>query len=172
MKMFKEEKTNKKMTPEEMKDKYMALYEYMANSRKPENMMAFGKVMTDMMHYLIKNKPDVADEMIQKLESIKWKNYLTSKEADTILSKMEPQAPWSYEQWKQVMDKHRFELCNEPFYNQYALFVTMCMKMSDSGSTLAKYIPDDKLFDAVHDLAVDSLTDKDGVFSIRKYFSV
>ena len=46
------------------------------------------------------------------------------------------------------------------------------MVMSDSGSTLKKYVSEENLFDVVYELAVDKLTDKDGVFSIRKYFSV
>lgn len=35
-----------------------------------------------------------------------------------------------------------------------------------------KYIDEQNLFKAVYDLAVDKLTDKDGRFSIRKYFDV
>lgn len=44
--------------------------------------------------------------------------------------------------------------------------------MSDSGETLAKYVDKDNLFKAVHDLAVDKLTDHDGVFNIRSYFGL
>ena len=36
-------------TPQELKDRYTGLYDYMANSRDPKNMKAFGCVMTEMM---------------------------------------------------------------------------------------------------------------------------
>lgn len=46
------------------------------------------------------------------------------------------------------------------------------MIMSDSSETISKYVEKDKLFPFVYDLAVDKLTDKDNVFSIRKYFGL
>lgn len=48
----------------------------------------------------------------------------------------------------------------------------MNMIMSDSSATLGKYIANGDLFKLVHDLAVDKLTDSDGVFSIRRYFNL
>lgn len=42
---------------------------------------------------------------------------------------------------------------------------------SDSGSTLKKLVQDDiEYFKLVYLLAIDKLTDKDGVFDIRHYF--
>ena len=76
------------------------------------------------------------------------------------------------DQWKQAMTEHGFEMQDEPCYNSCALYVTMNMIMSDSGETLAKYVDKDNLFKAVHDLAVDKLTDHDGVFNIRSYFGL
>ena len=69
-----------------MKDRYTGLYDNMAQSQDPKNMKAFGCVMTEMMDYLIQNKPDVAEEMIDKLEAIKWRQYLTPKEAEKIVA--------------------------------------------------------------------------------------
>ena len=48
----------------------------------------------------------------------------------------------------------------------------MNMIMSDSSETLRKFIDEESLFKLVHDLAVDKLTDKDEVFSIRSYFNL
>lgn len=48
----------------------------------------------------------------------------------------------------------------------------MQMIMSDSSETLSKYVEQEDLFPLVYDLAVDKLTDKDGVFNIRHYFGV
>jgi len=160
------------MNQEEMKKEFDALYDMMANSNKVENMHVFGLVHKEMMDWFIANKPELAQEWLEKLQSIKWKNYLTPKEAEKIVESMNPQAPWNRDQWRAAMKEHGFDLDKEPYYNRCALWVTMNMKMSDSGETLAKYIAGDKLFEAVYHLAVDALTDKDGRFSVRKYFSL
>ena len=160
------------MTQEEMKNEFYALYNLMANSQKVENMHTFGMVHKEMFEWFVANKPELAQEWLDKLESIKWKNYLSQKEAEKIVADMNPQAPWTRDQWKAAMKEHGFEMDKEPYYNRCALFVTMNMKMSDSGETLAKYIAGDKMFEAVYNLAVDSLTDKDGRFKIREYFGL
>ena len=144
----------------------------MANSKDPKNMKAFGNVMNEMMDWMIANKPAEAEAWIDKLESIKWKNYLTPAEADKIVAAMEPKAPWSREQWKAAMAQYGFRMDDEPHYNRCALYTTMNMIMSDSGNTLKKYVGGDDMFKAVYDLAVDKLTDADGKFIIRHYFGV
>lgn len=158
------------MNANELKERYSELYEYMAMSKDPKNMKLFGHVMNEMMDWLIANKPDAAENWVNKLESVKWKNYLTPKEADVIVSRMEPKAPWSREQWKDAMEKNGFDMYLEPYYNSCALWVVMNMIMSDSSATLSKYVSGENLFKAVHDLAVDKLTDADGKFMIRNYF--
>ena len=160
------------MTQEEMKKEFDALYNMMASSNNIEFMRTFGQVHKEMFEWFLANKPELAQEFLDKLESIRWKNYLTQKEAEKIVSKMEPKAPWTREQWKAAMEQYGYELEKEPCFNRCALFVTMNMIMSDSSETLAKYVESDKLFKSVHDLAVDKLTDKDGVFNIRHYFGL
>ena len=160
------------MNAQEMKDKYWSLYEYMANSRKPEYIKAFGRVMTTMMDDSIQSNPSKAEEYISKLESIKWKNYLTPTEAEKIVSQMDPKAPWSREQWKAAMEQNGYQLEEWPCYNRCALWVTMNMIMSDSSETLSKFVSNGDLFKAVHELAVDKLKDKDSMFNVRTYFGV
>lgn len=160
------------MTSQELKKGYYDRYSYMANSQDPKNMRAFGKVMTEMFEWMADNKPEAAQEWLDKLEAIKWKNYLTQKEADSIVSSMEPKAPWSREQWKSAMESYGFDFDKWPCYNRCALYATMNMIMSDSSETLNKYVEHDNLFKAVYDLAVDKLTDEDGKFQIRNYFGV
>ena len=155
-----------------MKKEFDALYNMMASSNNIEFMRTFGQVHKEMFEWFLANKPELAQEFLDKLESIRWKNYLTQKEAEKIVSKMEPKAPWTREQWKAAMEQYGYELEKEPCFNRCALFVTMNMIMSDSSETLAKYVESDKLFKSVHDLAVDKLTDKDGVFNIRHYFGL
>ena len=160
------------MNAQELKEKYADLYGYMASSRDPENMKAFGKVMTEMFMWFADNKSEAAQEWLDKLESINWDNYLTPKEAEKIVSSMKPSAPWSREKWREAMSQHGYKMEEEPCYNSCALWVTMNMIMSDSSETLVKYVSSDKMFSAVHDLAVDKLCDEDNVFSIRRYFSL
>lgn len=160
------------MNQEEMKREFYALYNMMANSHDVAYMRAFGNVHKEMMEWMIQYKPDAAQEWIEKLEAIRWKNYLTPKEAERIVGDMVPTAPWSREQWKTAMEKHGYELEHEPCYNRCALWATMSMIMSDSSETLAKFIDKDHLFEAVHALAVDKLRDKDGKFRIREYFGL
>lgn len=160
------------MTADEMRQEFNALYNMMASSDKVENMHVFGQVQKEMFEWFVQNKPAEAEEFLNKLESIRWKNYLTPREAERIVGDMVPSAPWSREQWKSAMEKHGYELEYEPCYNRCALWVTMNMIMSDSSETLAKYIDRDKIFDIVYALAVDKLRDKDGKFNIRAYFGL
>lgn len=160
------------MIQDDLRKEFALLYNIMAESNDVRNMHTFGQVHKEMMEWMIANRPTEAQEWIGKLESIRWKNYLTPREAEMIVSKMEPRAPWSKDQWASAMQQAGYELEKEPYYNRCALWVTMCMIMSDSSATLGKYIDGSTMFKAVHDLAVDKLTDKDGVFSVRKYFGV
>lgn len=160
------------MTAQELKERFSDLYTYMANSHDVANMRTFGNVHKEMMEWFISNKPSEAQEWLDKLESIRWNNYLTPKEAERIVSAMIPSAPWSREKWRDAMSQHGYKTCEMPYYNPCALWVTMSMLMSDSSSTLSKYIKEEDLFHAVYDLAIDKLTDKDGRFSIRHYFNL
>lgn len=160
------------MTPQELKEKYWSLYEYMANSKDPKNMKTFGRVMTSMMNDMIAGNPSKAEEYIGKLESVKWKNYLTPAEADKIVAAMDPKAPWSRDVWRQSMEQQGYALEEWPCYNRCALYVTMNMIMSDSSATLTKFVNGGDLFKAAYALAVDKLKDKDARFNVRNYFDV
>ena len=165
-------KKEKIMNSQELKNAYADLYGYMATSKDPKNMKAFGKVMTEMYNWYADNKPDAAMEWLNKLSAIKWNNYLTPAEADKIVSQMEPKAPWNRDQWKGAMEQHGFHMEEEPYYNRCALYATMNMIMSDSSATLSKYIDGNEMFKVVYDLAVDKLKDRDGKFSVRSYFGL
>ena len=160
------------MIAQEMKERFADLYAYMAMSKKPAYMMAFGSVMKEMMDWMTANKPAEAQEWIDKLESIRWKNYLTPKEADNIIAQMVPKAPWTRDQWRAAMDKHEYKHEEMPYYNPCSLFVVMSMIYSDSSETLSHFMQGADMFDVVHDLAVDKLKDQDGRFNVRRYFGL
>ena len=91
------------MNTQELKNAYRNVYNYMAESKDPKNMKVFGKVMTDMYDWYAENKPEVAQEWLDRLSAIKWEQYLTPKEAEAIISKMQPKAPWGREAWNNAM---------------------------------------------------------------------
>lgn len=163
-------------TATELKDRYTALYDYMSESREPKNMKTFGSVMTQMMDVMLTKMPDVAEEMIDRLESIKWHQYLTPKEAETITARMDPKAPWSRDQWKTTMQSLGLPLEDAPYYNSCALWVEMNKVYSDFGDEIAALLgkplsPTDKdIITACYKMALKTLRDKDGVYDIRKYF--
>lgn len=164
------------VTAQELKERYDSLFDYMANSKDPKNMKTFGCVMTEMMDWLIANKPDVAEEMIDQLESIKWKQYLTPKEAQKIVDGMDPKGPWSRDQWKAAMESFGLPLEDATHYNRCALWVEMNKVYSDAGDVIAELLgkpltPTDKdIIAACYKMALKNLKDKDGVYNIRKYF--
>jgi len=159
-----------------MKDRYDGLYDYMATSRDPRNMKVFGCVMTEMMDYLIQSKPEVAEEMISQLESIRWKQYLTPKEAEKIVAGMDPKAPWPRDQWKAAMESFGLPLEDAPYYNRCALWVEMNKIYSDFGDEIAALLgkplspADEDIISACYKMALKNLKDKDAVYDIRKYF--
>jgi len=163
-----------------MKNEFYALYNMMANSDKVENMRLFGQVHKEMMEWMIANKPEAAQEWIDKLESIKWKQYLTQKEAEKIVSKMEPKAPWGRDEWRQAMKQLGLEMEEEPYYNSCALWVEMNKQYSDHAESIARDIikkplndiPAEVMVPAMRSLAIDVLKDRDHIYNIRKYFSL
>ena len=163
-----------------MKEKYVRLYNYMAASDNTEYMKAFGDTMKEMMDWMIANKPEEAQEWIDKLCAIKWNNYLTPREAESIVANMNPKAPWAMPVWRQAMNNLGITTEVEPSYNSCALWVVMNMVYSDHAETLATKvwgkplaeIPAETIVKTVYALAIDKLLDKDRVFNVRKYFGV
>lgn len=150
----------------------------MAQSRDPKNMKTFGAVMTQMMDVMIQKMPDAAEEMVNKLESIKWHQYLTPKEAEAIIAKMDPGAPWTRDQWKSAMESFGLPLEDVPYYNRCAFWVEMSKMNSDFGDEIAALLgkplvpTDPDIISVCYKMALKTLKDKDGVYNIRKYFSV
>lgn len=164
----------------EMKEMYGQLYNHMATSNEQKYMELFGKVMTEMFNWFVENKPDAAEQWLCKLESIRWKNYLTHKEGEQIVAGMIPKAPWSFDVWKNAMTSYGLDLGEAPCYNKYALWVEMNKQYSDHAETVARdvldkslsEIPAQKMVEITYAFALDVLKDKDEVYSIREYFGL
>lgn len=166
------------MNAQELKNKYYELYDYMAQSKDPKNMKAFGHVMNEMMEFMLQKTPEVAEEMIEKLDAIKWEQYLTPKEAEKIVSSMNPKAPWSREVWNNAMDQLGLMKEEAPYYNRCALWTEMNKQYSDHAQTIADNIlkkplaeiPAEQIVPGIRAMALDLLKDKDHVYNIREYF--
>lgn len=166
------------MTQEELMEKYKTLYGYMAASNEPKYMKLFGTVMTEMMEWMVKNQPSAAEAWIDKLCAMKWEQYLSKGEAMAVVENMEPEAPWSWDVWQKAMAEYGLETDRKGVFNKYALWVEMNAKYSDHAKTIAELafgkplseIDTEKLVTLIHGLAVNSLTDEDGMFDIRKYY--
>ena len=164
------------MTKEELKDKFKHLYDYMSVSNEPKYMMLFGDVMKEMFMWMADNKPELAEKMVEKLCSIKWKQYLTKEEATDIVKGMVPAAPWDYDTWHNAMKSFGLECERESVFNSYACWVAMNQIYTDFGETLAKAlgkplkdIPAETLVPIVYEMALDLLEDKDKRYDIRSY---
>lgn len=163
-----------------MKKEFYELYDMMAMSHDVENMRTFGDVHKEMMEWMISNRPADAQAWIEKLESIKWCNYLTPKEAEKIVDGMIPKAPWSRDVWKNAMAQLGLPLEEEPYYNSCALWVEMNKQYSDHAQTIAdnilkkplSEIPSEQLVKGMHAMAIDVLKDRDKHYCIRKYFNL
>lgn len=168
------------MTQEEMKNEFNALYNMMASSNNVEFMHVFGEVHKEIFEWLVANKPELAEEMLMKLESIRWRQYLTAKEAEKIVNGMNPKAPWNKDVWKQAMTQLELPMEEEPCYNSWALWCEMNKQYSDHAQTIADSIikkplaeiPAEQIVPVIRAMALDVLKDKDHVYNIRKYFSL
>lgn len=166
------------MTQEEMKNEFNALYNMMASSNNVEFMHVFGQVHREMFDWFVQNKPELAQEFLDKLESIRWHQYLSTKEAEKIVDGMVPKAPWKRDVWKQAMTQFELPTEEEPYYNSCALWCEMNKMYSDFGDEIAALLgkpldPNDKdIISACYKMALKTLKDKDHVYNIRKYFSV
>lgn len=167
------------MEQKELMNVFNGLYNTMVTSDEPKYMHAFGETMKCMMQDMAAMKPELACEYVNKLYSIEWDNYLTKKEAMTFVGNMNPKGGWEPTEWEKILESLGLRLEDKPYYNKWALFVTMNMIYSDSAKSVAviagktlEDMPNDELFSDIHMLALDKLEDKDRVFDVREYFDV
>lgn len=169
----------KMITKESMMELFDKLYMKMSVSKNIDDMRLFGRVMREAMEELAVSRPERAEELLDELCAVNWKNYLTRKEADAIIAHMDPQPKWNREQLIRLLNDKGLPLEEEPFYNEQALYVEVSKVCSDSGVTLAELlysgdepVESELLAIACYKLALDHLKDKDGVYNIRKYFGL
>ena len=152
------------------------LYGQMAARGDTKQMHIFGGVMKKMMAWFVENKPELAEDFIEELCAIRWRQYLTKGEAVGIVRGMEPAEPWGYEEWEKFLTAMNLEREREGVFNRYALWVAMNQVYTDFGEDTARMLGEpldkiaaDTIVPYFHDMAVSLLTDRDGKYCIRKY---
>lgn len=163
-----------------MKKEFDSIYNSIINSEDVDKMKALGSVTKGMMYKFMELSPNIAEEFLDVLRATEWKNYLTEKEAMSIVSAMVPKPTWTYQKWEQLANEDEsIIISHKPCYNKCALYTTMCMISSDSGSTIVNMLQkhnvelDEKtLFKFIYELAIDKLKDVDEKFNIRTYFEL
>ena len=122
-----------------------------------------------------------AKELVECYEgTLKYYNFLTESEAEEIVSDFLNQDGSKGPKWRDPMEffKKVTEVGGkiecEPYYNKWALYVTMNKFYSDQNSVIMKWVGDDrdKYFEACYELAVTQLKDKDREYWVRWYFGV
>ena len=160
-----------------LQERFYELLENLSSTENENNLRLFNSVMNDMMSDLISKNPSEAQKYIEKLEAIKWRNYLTKEEAEKIVSSMNPKAPWSMQEWKENIIAFGQPLEECPYFNEYALYTEMSKVYSDHAETIAGAMDSlldkadkAKMLKTVYLMALDNLTDVDEKYDIRKYF--
>ena len=164
-------------TSEEILNRYKHLYSALERSEDVNVMSVFGKAENWAFARMLELSFDDAKRWLEKLEPTEWNNYLSREEANEIVSGFINQdgtrgAHWSFETVKQLIEKNGWDISDEPYFNCYALWVTMNMLYSDHSISLSEYIGEDELLKFIYKMSVEKLKDRDRERFIRRYFNL
>jgi hypothetical protein len=159
----------------EIQEKFNELYNLMATSGDPAKMHVFGSAEQWLMGVLAKNNPELAKKWVEKVEAVKWNNYLCESDAMAIVAKFVNRdgsqgGKWSHQQIVSAVQELGGNICHEPYYNEHALFVAMNWIASNSWPTIVKFVPEEHTVLATYALAVDLLTDPDEPHFLSRYW--
>ena len=149
-----------------MKEEFKQLYDIIICSNDEHKMHVLGSVTKDMMQKFIEQNPQQAREYLDMLQSVKWKNYVTAREAEHVVDNMMPKPSFIRQHLDGMMLAENLPKFEEACYNENALYLTMCMISSDSEKTLyniiggnEKAVSRTEIFHAIYKLALDKLKD-------------
>ena len=163
----------------EIQERLDALFEILKTPRKDSTIDIFKTAVSEMMDFVYQRDPSMVQTWLDDLGAVEWQNYITRKEAEAIISKMVPAAPWTIEQWERMIETNELNREEAPYYNPYALFVVMSTIYADHAQTLAKImgqavddIPENEFFKAVYTLALDRLKKSDTDITVRNWYNL
>lgn len=155
----------------------MEVYDDMIASEEPKKMRELGKAFCWLMEQVADTNPKLAREVVEKLEATAWNNYLSESEAGEIVSQFINQdgtkgAKVSYAQFVRFIESIGGMIEEKPFYNRYALWVTINMIYSDVYRELEAEVGKDKVMPLIYRLSIAKLHDPDRPCFIRPYFGL
>ena len=161
----------------ELLEKYESIVEKIETEKQEE---MFYSVSRDMFIHFCENHPDIAKKYLDKLDGMRYRNFVTNEEASKIVSCMKPAAVWSHDKLYQKLEELELEIEGEELFNFCSLWVVMNQVHSDHALSIAhaigvKTIAEcdcDTMVQVCYDLAIDLLTDEDEKYNIRDYFNL
>lgn len=158
-------------------EKYNELYSLMAESKDASKMKVFGEAEKWVFEQLNKTNPDLARRWLEKIEGVRWNNYICESDAMAIASKFINQdntrgPKWNYNQVVEAVKAVGGKMSEAPYYNEYALFLVMNMIASDHWGTLLSVVSEDMMPMLIYQLAVDKLKDVDRPHFIKSYWDL
>lgn len=159
-------------------------YDKMAHSNDVYNMRVFGDASRKMFDKLSDTYADFAGQILNDLEAVCYNNYLTAEEAkrigkmlindDAALTDNHEHttgAHWSEEDVKGVLASRGLPTMAKPYYNWWALWLTMNVMYSDFVGALVEGGVDEESIPVwCYLLATKKLSDPDRPRWIRDYF--
>lgn len=165
------------MNVNEMIDRYHHLYGIMAVSGEPSLMHIFGEAEKRAFGKMVELSPSYATAWLEILEAVGWNNYLTKMEAEGIVAKLHNQdgtigGHWDYEVFKSAVEALGAPMCEEPFFNCWALWATANMLYSDHAESVSEFVEESDHPKFFYLMAVEKLKDADRKHFIRPYYKL
>lgn len=171
----------------DVRDRFVELYKDMATSRDVSKMKLFGGAFKQMFDKVAVRYPDLAAETLEYLAAIEFNNYVTAAEAQEVAShfinddkaltgamEFSKGAHWKPDELKAFLMSRTLPLDEKPYYNWWALWLTVNMIYSDFAENIAELAGKDneKVATAAYKMAVKKLKDPDRHAFIREYFEL
>ena len=139
-----------------------------------------GKMLKKAFSLLAEANMSKACEFLDCYEGVlAYNNFLTESEAKSIVKGFvhydkSTGSKWSPDTLFEKVTAIGGKIEDKPFYNKWALYVTMNMEHSDHGNVISKWTngDSDKYAEICYELAVNQLTDVDRKEFVRSYFNV
>ena len=165
------------MEKEDIKHLFKEAYHDMATSKDSWKMELAGCVMKDMFNWILEHDEAAAQEIAECFEwNLTYYNFVTEAESKKIVSALkhedgETGARWNTADIWVVAGEGKKEI---PYYNCWALYVTMNMLDSDHRKVIMPLVNNDeaKYAKVIYDMALEKLKDVDRPKFIREYFEL
>lgn len=153
---------------------------YMKDSLDIDMSQYKDRLLVKALDHIAESNPDMVGHWIKlAVNESRYNNFLTEEEAGDIVGGFKNDngttgPTWTFHEIKNAVLKNGLKLEDEPYFNEYALFVAINMFMSDHYKTLVKWHGSNemKLFEICYDLACGQLRDPDRPNWVREYFHV